>query len=107
LRRRIAERAHLAETSHAIALHARPHDFGVLPETKRSMLFEGRQAAQDLASIEEAGRSPLEGFLDLRTGSMHAFAQALQNRLRERGCLGDVRVNARIGRFHAAIEYRL
>ena len=60
------------------------------------MLLEGRHAAEDAAGVQEARRTPFQGFLDAGTGLVHQCAHVLEDRPCKFGLAGDVGIDAGI-----------
>ena len=63
-----------------------------MPEAEGAMLFEAGHHAK-VAVMHEVGHPPLDGFLDVGARGVDELAEALEDRLRERGALGDVGVD--------------
>lgn len=63
------------------------------PKNERAMLFKGWRCNQNSLVLKKR-RIPFDRLRHVRTRGMNEFADALQNRFRETGRLGDVSVNA-------------
>src|SRR5688572_20619342 len=75
-----------------------------MPEPQGAVLLERGHPAEDLPLINERRHSPLQGFLDLRAGSMHLLTNVNQNRLRKFGGLLNVSVDLGIATGHAGVR---
>src|SRR5262249_22238693 len=72
-------------------------------KAKAGVLLEGGHAAQQ-AVVLEMGKAPLDGLFHARAGLMKQGAKLCQNRLREGGRLGDIRIDLRGTCAHASCE---
>src|SRR5687768_13347093 len=92
----IVDRGQLAELPHCVAARFRPAQLLAAPKIERRVLLERRHPDKDFPVDGEAGHAPFQRFLCVGSSGVYALSDALEDRLREGGRLGDISVEPRI-----------
>src|SRR6185295_1554516 len=88
--------------SHAFAVRSAlfpAEDQLAFPESERAVLLECRHTAED-SFVIEMRHAPLQRLDDFRAAGMNQFANVDKDWFGKVGGLGDVRINARVFRWH-------